>query len=333
MLYVGVDAHKATSQITVVNETGSILKRAKVASTSSAFQQALSEYDEPLTAVLEASYCWGPIYDWLDDLTEEVVLAHPSKVRAIAEARIKTDKIDSAILAHLLRADLIPKAYAPSKETRALKRVLRQRLFLVQLSTMVKNRIRALLSQHEVQTPQVSDLFGKVGMTWLETVKLTQPDGALLHEDRELLVFLKTRVNATEKLIQELAKNDVAVPWLKSLPGIGTFLSVLIRWEVDDISRFPTAKQFASYTGLVPSTYASSKRVVHGGLTKQGNKWLRWAFIEAITPAVRSSPTLACFYQKLKQRRGVKDARAATARKLAELTWTIWNEQRCYIER
>jgi len=79
----------------------------------------------------------------------------------------------------------------------------------------------------------------------------------------------------------------------------------------------------------VPSTYASSKRVVHGGLTKQGNKWLRWAFIEAVTPAVRSSPTLACFYQKLKQRRGVKDARAATARKLAELTWTIWNEQRC----
>lgn len=198
---------------------------------------------------------------------------------------------------------------------------------------MVKNRIRALLSQHEVRMPEVSDLFGKVGLTWLETVELTQPDGALLQEGRELLVFLKAKVNATEKLIQELAKNDPAVPWLKSLPGVGVFLSVLIRWEVDDIKRFPTAKQFASYTGLVPSTYASSKRVVHGGLTKQGNKWLRWAFIEAITPAVRSSPTLACFYQKLKQRRGAKDARAATARKLAELTWTIWNEQRCYIER
>ncbi len=115
MLYVGVDAHKATSQITIVDETGHILKRAKVSSTSSAFQHALTGYEEPLTAVLEASYCWEPIYDWLDDLTEEVVLAHPSKVRAIAEARIKTDKIDSEILAHLLRADLIPKAYAPLK--------------------------------------------------------------------------------------------------------------------------------------------------------------------------------------------------------------------------
>ena len=83
----------------------------------------------------------------------------------------------------------------------------------------------------------------------------------------------------------------------------------------------------------MPSTYASSNRVVHGRLTKQGNKWLRWAFIEAVTPAVRTSPALACFYQKIKLRRGVKDARTATARKLAELTWTVWNEQRCYIER
>ncbi len=106
-----------------------------------------------------------------------------------------------------------------------------------------------------------------------------------------------------------------------------------IRWEVEEIERFPTAKHFASYTGLVPSTYASSTRMVHGRLTKQGNKWLRWAFIEAITPAIRNSPSLACFYQKIKVRRGAKDARAATARKLAALTWTVWHEQRCYQER
>ncbi len=117
MLYVGVDAHKAVSHITVVNTAGKILSRAKIASTSAAFQDALSGYDEPLTAVLEASYCWGPIYDWLSEVTEEVVLAHPSKVRAIAEARIKTDKIDSEILAHLLRTDLIPRAHAPSKDS------------------------------------------------------------------------------------------------------------------------------------------------------------------------------------------------------------------------
>lgn len=68
------------------------------------------------------------------------------------------------------------------------------------------------MSQHEVHLPEISDLFSKVGMTWLETVELVQPDGVLLHEDCALLLFLKVRVNATEKLIQELAKNDRQCP-------------------------------------------------------------------------------------------------------------------------
>lgn len=92
-----------------------------------------------MKAVLEAGYGWGPIYDWIGEAAEEVVLAHPLKVRAIADAKIKTDRLDSEMLARLLRADLIPEAYyASSKEVRAKKRVLRQRMFLVRVRTMVK---------------------------------------------------------------------------------------------------------------------------------------------------------------------------------------------------
>jgi transposase len=167
VLFVGVDGHKNTSQITVMDAAGTILKRQRILSRPEQFRQSLAEFSEPMKAVLEAGYCWGPMYDWLGELTDEVVLAHPSKVRAIAEARIKTDKIDSEILAHLLRTDLIPKAYAPSKDVRAVKRVLRQRLFLVQLRTMVKNRVRALLTQHSVELPKLTDLFGKSGLVWL----------------------------------------------------------------------------------------------------------------------------------------------------------------------
>jgi len=89
-------------------------------------------------------------------------------VRAIAEARIKTDKIDSETLAHLLRTGLIPQAYAPSKDIRAIKRVLRKRMFFVRVRTMLKNRIKALLVQHSVEIPQVSDLYGKKGLKWLK---------------------------------------------------------------------------------------------------------------------------------------------------------------------
>ncbi len=96
--------------------------------------------------------------------------------------------------------------------------------------------------------------------------------------------------------------------------------------------RNPHAKHFVSYTGLAPSPYASSSRLVHGPLTKQGNRWLRWAFIEAVTPAVRSSPLLCDHYTKVKSRRGAKDARCSTARKIAELAYTVWSEQRCWEE-
>jgi transposase len=273
------------------------------------------------------------MYDWLDQVADEVVLAHPLKVRAIADARIKTDKIDSETLAHLLRADLIPRAHASSKETRACKRVLRQRMFFTRLRTMLKNRVRALLVQHSVDLPEVTDLFGSSGRAWLRTVMLPEPDGALLKEDLVLLDVLYAQIMATDGLLKELAKGDEIVRLLASVPGIGSFLSVLVRWEVEEMVRFRQAKKFAAYTGLVPSTYASGNRVVHGRLTKQGNKWLRWAFIEAVSPAVRTSPYLRSYYQRIKLRRGAKDARTATARKLAELVWAIWTERRMYEER
>ena len=335
MFYMGVDAHKAHSQMTVMDERGTVVERHRAASSREGMLEALSPYrGEPVKAVLEAGYGWGPIYDWIGEVADEVLLAHPLKVRAIAEAKIKTDKMDSEMLAHLLRADLIPEAYAPTKEVRAIKRVLRQRMFLVRLRTMVKNRVRALLCQHGISPPPVSDLFGKKGLRWLkQEPELPEPDGWLLREEVELVEVLKEKIRATEGLIKELAEGEAAVEWLRSLPGIGEFFSVLIRYEVGQIERFANPKKFVSYTGLIPSTYASGKRITHGRLTKEGNKWLRWAFIEAVSPAIRCSPYLRGYYMRIKARRGTKDARIATARKLAELCWTVWTEKRPYEER
>ena len=332
MLFVGVDAHKAMSQITVMSEAGKIMKRQRIPTSREGVHKALGQYQEPLHAVLEASYCWGPMYDWLKEVAESVVLAHPMKVRAIAEARIKTDTIDSQTLAHLLRADLIPQAYAPCLQTRAIKRVLRQRMFFVRVRTMLKNRMQALLSQHSLRRPGVSDLFGVAGLKWLRSLSLPEPDQRLLQEQIKLFRVLQGRIRATEGLIGKLSMGEPAVGWIWSVPGIGAFFSVLIRYEVDEIKRFRSAKKFTSYTGLVPSTYASGSRTMHGRLTKQGNKWLRWAFVEAVSPAIRCSPWLRRYYMGIRARRGAKDARTATARKLAELVWTVWTEGRMYEE-
>jgi transposase len=328
----GVDAHRTKTHVTIVDDVGKVLTRKRVSSSSDELQRLFAHYQEPIKAVVEATYNWGPVYDWLDEIADDVVLAHPAKVRAIAEARIKNDKIDSETLAQLLRADLIPQAYAPSKEIRAVKRVLRQRMFFVRVQTMVKNRIHALLAQHAIVLPDATDLYGKAGLAWLQQLALPQPDGQLLRDDLCLLATLRERIIATDALIGQLTKGDEVIGWLLSLPGIGSFFAVLLRYEVDDMTRFRSAKKFARYTGLIPSTYASNTRVYHGPLTKQGNKWLRWAFIEAVAPALRASSSLRHYHDRIKARRGAHDARVCTARKLAELAWTVWTERRCYAE-
>lgn len=330
MLYAGADVDKETTYLTVMDEAGKVLEQRRVVNGPAAMRSALGGYQEPIKAVLEASYAWGPLYDSLEEMGIEVLLAHPAKVKAIAEARIKTDKIDSVTLAHLLRADLIPEAHAPCAEVRAVKRVLRQRMFQVRFQTALKNRIHALLSQHELERPKVSDLFGDRGRQWLAKVELPGLDDSVLRADLELLSAVQESIAGSNRMVEQLAEGDQVVQWLDSLPGIGQFLAVLIRYEVDEMKRFRTAAKFASYTGLVPSTYASGRRVVHGRLTKQGNKWLRWGFVEAVSGAVRTSPWLRRYKERITVRRGTKAARTATARKLAELAHAVWTEGRYY---
>ncbi len=117
---------------------------------------------------------------------------------------------------------------------------------------------------------------------------------------------------------------------LKTIPGIGKFFAVLIAYEVDDIGRFAHEKKFFSYIGIVPSTYASGGRTFHGRLTKQGNKYLRWALIEAVWPAIRADRELRCYYERIKQKKGPNPAKVATARRLATIVYRVLSRKRPY---
>jgi len=290
----------------------------------------------PGKAVLEATRNWGLIYDWLEEILDDVALAHPLKVRAIAEARIKTDKISADILCALLRSNLLPEAHVPSKETREAKNVLRQRMFFVRVQTMVKNRVHTILDRHpEVlsEAPDVSDLFGATGMEWLKHLTLPGQDNQLLTSELELLCVLKRKISESNGLVKELAKGDRRVKLLRSIPGLGPFFSVLVAKEIDDITRFRDEKKLCAYAGLVPSTYASGGKVFHGRITKLGNKWLRWALIEAVPPATRSDPDLFAYYQRLKVRKGANAATVATARRLLIIAYRILKQERLYERR
>ena len=196
MHYIGIDYHKRYSYVVVKNDKGKTEQRGTVTNSKEAFQQFLRPYCSG-KAVLEATRNWRLIYDWLEEMLDDVALAHPLKVRAIAEARIKTDKISADILADLLRTDLLPRAYAPSRETRDIKYILRQRMFYVRVRIMVKNRIYNILGRHPdilSEAPEVSDLFGAAGVKWLTQVVLPGDDNDILASELELLKFLKERI-------------------------------------------------------------------------------------------------------------------------------------------
>lgn len=335
MHYIGVDYHKKYSYVVVKDREGNVEQRGTVNNTKEEFRQLLKTYQEG-KAVLEATRNWGLIYDWLEEILDDVALAHPLKVRAIAEARIKTDKISADILCDLLRSNLLPEAYVPNKETRESKNTLRQRMFFVRVQTMVKNRIYTILDRHpEILSlaPAVSDIFGASGMKWLSQAVLPGQDNQLLSSELELLEILKRKISESNGIVKELAKGDKKVKLLRSIPGLGPFFSVLVAKEVDDISRFRDEKKLCAYAGLVPSTYASGGKVFHGRITKTGNKWLRWAFIEAVQPAISCDADLFAYYQRLKMKKGANAAKVATARRLLTIVYRVLKQERLYERR
>ncbi|HUW13724.1 MAG TPA: IS110 family transposase [Anaerolineae bacterium] len=333
MHYVGVDYHKKSSYVTVVDERGKVVKEGQLANTPEALAALLEGTAEGASAVLEAGRNRPVMYHWLEELVDEVSLAHPAKVRVIAEAKVKTDRIDSRMLAQLLRADLIPRAYVPGAVTQEQRRQLRQRMFLVRLRTMLKNRIHILIDRHPELSAQAqcfSDLFGKAGREWLAQVAVPGVDAQLWYEDLELLEVIEAHVRASDGWVSQLSRRDGRARLLATLPGIGDFFARLLAVEIDDVRRFSRAQKLGAYAGVVPSTYASGGYLHHGRITKQGNKWIRWACIEAVYPAIRKDPALAAMYERLKAAKGANVAKVAVAKRLLTIAYRLLTEGRPY---
>ena len=335
MNYVGIDYHKKYSHVTAVNEEGQVMQSRRLDNEPEIFQEFFRELEGRSKAVVEASRTWGVMYDLLEEVDgiESVTLAHPLKVRAIAEARVKTDKIDAETLAQLLRADLIPSAHVPDRETRLMKEMVRQRVFLVRMRTTLKNRIHVLLDRLHIPMPVVTDLFGKKGTNYLKGLNLPGIDGEILREDLKLLEILNGLIMQARQEIELRFSDDGRVQLLKTVPGLGPILASVVALEIDDIGRFSSPKKLASYAGLVPSTYSSGGRTYHGRLIPMCNKWLKWAFVEAAWSATRCSAFCRSFYESRKRRKGAHTAAIALARRLTEIVWHILKEKRIYEER
>lgn len=334
--HVGVDYHKAYTHLVVQDGAGRTLRSGRVKNDPQSLAGFLSPYLENSHAVMEATRNWTVMYDWLDELCDDVVLAHPAKVKAIAEAKIKTDKIDATILAHLLRADLVPVAYVPGEAARTLRQALRERMFYVRLRTMVKNRVVTIFDRYPEQTRalrEVTDLFGKAGRAHLALLSVSEIDRIQIDRSIAFIDDINGHIRTTEATIRAFSKGNADVRRLKTIPGLGEFFARLVAAEIDDIGRFRSAAKLAAYAGLVPSTYASGGKTFHGRIIKAGNKWLRWAFVEAVAPAVAADPVLKFDYERLKATKGANRAKVAVARKLLTIAYQVLRDERDYEHR
>lgn len=336
-LYVGVDAHKKYSTVVAMNEDGRLVKtESQIRNTVEAVHRffASLENDYRCQVVLEAGRNWGVVYDLFESMpqVEKVILANPVKVKAIAHAHLKTDTVDAITLAHLLRVNYIPEVYVPAKEIRLKKYLIRHRTFLVNTSTRIKNRIHILLERNHIPLPAVTDLFGRLGRRFLETVVLPAEESLLLAQHLQLLQCVESLLKDLQQVIKDDLFQDERVKLLQTIPGIGDVFAPLIALEIDDIKRFKDYRRFWSYCGLVPSIYASGGRIYHGHLIKCCNKWLKWALIEAVYPGIRSSPYWGRYYEKKKYEKGNATAAIATARKLAMIVYWVLRTKKEYKE-
>jgi len=331
MHYIGCDQHKRFCVMTAMDQKGNIIDQQKLYHDN---PDSLKDYlqDVPSGSHMAVEACG---YDaWLCDLVEsynvKIHLAHPLKTKAIAQARIKNDELDSKTLAELLRGDLISESYYAPADIRQKRYFLRYRLCLVKYQTSLKNRIHNLLGRQGILTPSVSDLFGKEGRLWLESLNLPSIYQHALQGYLSLLDTLKEHIKEAESKIRQFLKEDPQSELLKTIPGIGALSAYLLLTEIGPITRFPSAEKLCSYMGIIPSLHQSGSTRYHGAITKQGNPFVRWVLVEAAHVAVRKDPGLAIFYRRILMKKGANKAVVAAARKLLVYVYMVLTKNEPY---
>jgi len=271
----------------------------------------------------EAAFGWGWLVRLLEDYGFDPHLVHPLRCKAIASARLKNDKVDAAILAQLLRADLLPEAWIAPPAVRQLRALLRPRASLVRLGTQLRNRIHAVAADHGYD--RSASYWTGPGRGWLAELDLPAASREIVTDCLAVIDGLAPLIERIDGEVHAHAKADPRVKVLRTLPGVGEFTALVMVAEIGDINRFPSARKLAAWAGLTPTVRGSDVKVRHGHISKQGSAWLRWVMNQAAQTAKRS-PDFAATYASIAKRRGKKIATIAISRKLLTRAWHLLAE-------
>ncbi len=331
MRWIGMDVHRSFAQVAVV-EDGVCRDEGRIGVRPEDLRAWASEFLDPDDEVaLEATTNSDAIAAMLRGVVGRVVVSNPRKTRAIAEAKVKTDKVDARILAQLLAADFLPETWVADDRTRRRRRLVARRVHLVRQRTRLKNQVHAILSRNLVATCPHADLFGGVGRRWLARQHLPDDEQRSVDALLRQIDFHGTELGEVEGDIAADALDDPVIARLMTVPGINVTVAMPISAAVGDFARFATPEQLVSYLGLNPSVSQSGDSPAkHGRITKAGRGQARGMLVEAAFAASRAPGPLRAFHRRAKARRGWQIATVATAPKTAVLCWHPVTKQEDY---
>jgi transposase len=318
MYYVGIDLHKQSITVCVVDESRKEVRIQRLCCSDAELIVAFFRKLGKFKAVVEATSSYEWLWQLLEPHAEELVLAHPGKLRVIAESTRKSDRLDARVLADFLARDMIPRAYRPTPRQREHRVLVRQRRFIQKEITILKNKLRHVLGNYNADR---TDLFEEDGQQYLKKLRLRPADRFVVkqllsswrhHEEQLQAVDQALKAFAKKASAQEKEAREV----LRSIPGVGPVTVDVVVSEIGDVRRFRSAKQVAAYAGLAPGQRESAGKRKGLSIDKKGSPLLRWALVEAAWRLVRLSRYWCGVFEGLKQRSGKKKAIVAIARRL-----------------
>jgi transposase len=281
--HVGVDLHQRFCYLTAVSASGKLIKQGQVVNEAEALRSWLRQVPGPRQVVVEASGFWPAFARSARPEAEPLVMVHPQRVKAIASARLKNDRVDSATLAHLSRCDLLPPAWMADEATQQLRLLVRLRITLGRQRARAKNLLQAVLHQEGFKKP-VADVFGKRGRAWVKGLALSGAARTVVDTWQREVDHLDVELAAQTRELERLARSDARARFLQTVPGIGPYAAMVIVAEIGDVERFQNKRAPASYAGLTPVVRESAGSASGAGLRTRDRtpcagsccRWRRW---------------------------------------------------------
>jgi transposase len=298
----GIDLHARQMYVCLMDRDGKKLVHTNIKNNDfDYFLKLVAPYKHDLTVCAECMFGWYWLADACQAAGLHFVLAHALYLKAIHGGKNKNDRIDSEKIAHLLRSNLIPPAYVYPAAKRPLRALLRQRLFFV----WRRSELLARIHSHQLAHNRVPQKQTRRNRDPWEAQLLAAENDPLrqlaLKNDLAMIRHFDTQIFALEEELQRQAKKSAAREYalLQTVPGIGENLGMTILCEIGDVARFPTVKDFLSYSRLVKGTVASAGKIKGLRGAKLGNPYLRWAFGEAAVIAKRDHAVIGPLAQRL----------------------------------